>query len=93
MDKLSHKCLSLQFLIDFYEAVVKPLDPKMTTKRVADELFKPYTRARGGGSVMDVVVPDIYVKELSAFISHANDNEFVLLVDYLKAHYKDAVWT
>ena len=62
MDKLSHKCLSLQFLVEFYEAVVEPLDPNMTTKRVADELFKPYTRAKGGGSVMDAVAP--------AFISY-----------------------
>jgi len=84
--------LSLKFLVDFYAAVIQPVDPKMTTKRVADDLFKPYTEARGGGSVMDVVMPNIYVPQLTAFISHANDNQFVLLVQSLTAYFKDAVW-
>eukprot|EP01035_Chromulina_nebulosa_P033499 gene33499-44856_t len=92
VQRLSHKALTLQFLVDFYEEVVKPLDPKMTTKRVADELFKAYTKDKGGGSVMGAVLSDIYVDQIDAFISHANDNEFVLLVHSLIEFFKDAVW-
>ena len=92
VQRLSHKALTLQFLVDFYDAIVKPLDPKMTTKIVADELFKSYTKDKGG-SVMDAVFADIYVDQIDAFISHANDNKFVLLVHSLKEFFKDAVWT
>ena len=80
--------------MDFYEAVIKPLDPNMnmTTKRVADELFKPYTKGKGG-SVMDAVAQDIYVKKVHAFICNASDNEFVLIVNSLAWFFRDAVWS
>ena len=41
---------------------------------------------------MDAVAPDIYIKLQDAFISHANDNKFVLLVLSLIEHFCDAVW-
>ena len=62
--------------VDFYEAVVKPLDPKKMTKLVVDELLKPNILAGGGCRVMDRVVPDIYVEQLNVLISHANDKEY-----------------
>eukprot|EP01036_Dinobryon_divergens_P029387 gene29387-38474_t len=40
---------------------------------------------------MDLLRPGIYVEELTAFISHANNNKFVLLLNTLNAHFKDAV--
>ena len=92
LGNMAHKCLSLQFLVDFYDEVVKPLDPNMTTKRVADELLKPYTRARGGGSVMDAVASDINMERLDAFVSHADNNEFFRLVNSLREYYDKVEW-
>jgi hypothetical protein len=90
VERLSHKCLSLQFLVDFYAAVIKPLDPKMTTKQVVDELFTPYMKARGGDCLIDVVKCDVNAPQLSAFVRHAIDNQFTLLVESLTEYYKDA---
>jgi len=67
----------------------------MVTKLVVEELLKPYILARGEGRVMDIVVPDMYAVQLDAFISHANDREFILLVDSLTKyqHFKNAAWS
>ena len=90
VQRLSHKCLNLKDLSDFYNTVVYPIDPNMTTKDVADKLFKPYTFKKDC-CIMDLLRPGIYVEELTAFISHANNNKFVLLLNTLNAHFKDAV--
>eukprot|EP01035_Chromulina_nebulosa_P025888 gene25888-33841_t len=88
MESISHKCLTLEFLIGFYKEIIEPVDPKMRTKRVADKLIKPYTKNKGG-SLMDAVMPFIYVEQLSAFIIHSHDNEFALLVNSLQKYFKD----
>ena len=36
---------------------------------------------------MDIIVPDMYAMQLDAFISHANDKEFFLLVDSLTKYH------
>jgi hypothetical protein len=82
------QAVPLQFLCNVYEVVVEPLDPKMTTKRVVDELFAPYMKARGGDCLIDVVKCDVNAPQLSAFVRHAIDNQFVLLVQALTKHYK-----
>jgi hypothetical protein len=83
----------LQFLVDFFEAVVSPSDTNITTKQVIDELFKPFTKKRGGGSVMDAVMPQLYVPQLIAFVSHTIDSQFLLLVESLKKYYKAQAWS
>jgi hypothetical protein len=66
---------------EFHRAVVKPLDPKMTTRRVADEFFKPYTKDKGDGGLE--TEDDLYV------ISQNDDNEFGILVRALTDHFCD----
>ena len=38
MDRLAHKCVSLQFLIDFNGQVVQPFCPTMTVKQFVDDI-------------------------------------------------------
>eukprot|EP01035_Chromulina_nebulosa_P041050 gene41050-55492_t len=93
VDKFAQNCLSLQFLVDFFREVVEPLDPKneWTTKAVIDKLLKPYTKDRGGGSVMDVVTSSSanWERPNAIFISHSSDNVFGLLVQSLKEFFID----
>jgi len=93
VDKFAQNCLSLQFLVDFFQVVVEPLDPKneLTTKAVIDKLLKPFTKARGGGSVMDAVISSSanWERPNAIFISHSSDNVFGLLVQSLKEFFND----
>lgn len=77
--------------------VVEPLDPnnEWTTKAVIDKLLKPYTKARGGGSVMDAVISSSasWERPNAIFISHSSDNVFGLLVQSLKEFFNDYNWS
>ena len=61
---------------------MEPLDPKMTTRRVADEFFKPYTKDKGDGGLE--TEDDLYV------ISQNDDNEFGILVQALTDNFHGA---
>ena len=77
--------------------VVEPLDPKneWTTKAVIDKVLKPYTKDRGGGSVMDAVVSSSasWERPNAIFISHSSDNVFGLMVKSLKEFFIDYNWS
>ena len=90
MDRLAHKCVSLQFLIEFNEQVVQPYRPTMTVKEVVEEIIIPATREKGC-SFIDQLWPDMYVTP-HAFISHAFGNRLTIMVESLKSYFKDAVF-
>eukprot|EP01036_Dinobryon_divergens_P037244 gene37244-biopygen29484 len=90
MDRLAHKCVSLQFLIDFTEQVVQPYRPTMTVKQIQEEIIMPATREKGC-SFIDQLWPDMYVVP-HAFISHAFGNRLTIMVESLKSYFKDAVF-
>jgi hypothetical protein len=78
-------------VVDFYEEVIKPLDPQMSTKKVIDELLKLYTKTNGGSFINSVVSCSIFAEQPNTiFISHSNDNAFSLLVESLTKHFSDA---
>lgn len=61
---------------------MEPLDPTMTTKRVAEEFFKPYIKDKGDSGLE--AEDNVYV------ISQSDDNnEFGLLVQALTEHFDD----
>lgn len=60
------------------------MDPKMTTKRVAEEFFKPYIKDKGECGLTSE--GDVYV------ISQSDDNEFGLLVQALREYFGDTDW-
>eukprot|EP01036_Dinobryon_divergens_P061989 gene61989-biopygen36941 len=90
MDRLAHKCVSLQFLIEFNEQVVQPYRPTMTVKEVVDDIIIPATKEKGC-SFIDQLWPDMFVTP-HAFISHAFGNPFTIIVESLKSYFKDAVF-
>jgi len=90
MDRLAHKCVSLQFLIEFNEQVVQPYRPTMTVKEVVEEIIIPATREKGC-SFIDQLWPNMYVAP-HAFISHAFGNRLTIMVESLKSYFKDAVF-
>ena len=91
MDRLAHKCVSLQFLLEFCEKVVRPYRPTMTVKEVVDEIIKPATKDRDC-SFIDQLRPNMYVVP-HAFISHAFGNPFTIIVESLKSYFKDAIFS
>ena len=91
MDRLAHKCVSLQFLLEINEKVVQPYRPTMTVKEVVEEIIIPATREKGC-SFIDHLRPNMYVTP-HAFISHAFGNPFTIIVESLKAYFKDAVFS
>ena len=80
------KYVTLQFVVDFYEQVIKPLDLQMTTKKVISELLKPYSKTKGG-SFMDSVNSFAEQHNNTVFISHCHENTFVHLMQSLIAYY------
>eukprot|EP01036_Dinobryon_divergens_P032751 gene32751-biopygen25992 len=62
MDRLAHKCVSLQFFIEFYEQVVQPYRPTMTVQQVVKEIIIPATREKGCNFI-DQLWPYIYFKD------------------------------
>jgi hypothetical protein len=44
MAKLAHKCVSVQFLLEFNERVVQPYKSAMTVKQVVEEIIIPFTK-------------------------------------------------
>lgn len=82
VQRLSRKCLSLEFLQNLCEQVIGP------DKAVADLLCKVVTSDKNC-CLMDMVDPDIQMVNISAFVSHANNNKFMLLMDTLTAYYRD----
>ena len=80
--------MTLQFLADFYEEVIKPLDPQMTTKKVISDLLNPYTKTSGGNFIDSIVSGSGFVEQPNTvFISHCHDNALVHLVESLIAYY------
>eukprot|EP01036_Dinobryon_divergens_P032328 gene32328-biopygen25711 len=90
MDRLAHKCVSLQFLVEMNERVVQPYRPTMTVKEVVEEIIIPATKEKGC-SFIDQLWPNMYVAP-HAFISHAFGNRFTIIVESLKSYFKDAVF-
>eukprot|EP01036_Dinobryon_divergens_P031418 gene31418-biopygen25115 len=91
MDRLAHKCLSLQFLLEFNEKVVQPYRPTMTVKEVVEDILIPATKEKQC-SFIDQLRPNIYVWP-HVFISHAFGNRFAIIIASLKSYFKDAVFT
>ena len=87
--RLAHKCVSLKFLIVFFEKVVQPYRENMTVKEVVEEIIKPFTSSEQC-SFIDKVRPNMLVAP-HAFISHAFNNPINIIVNNLKNHFKDAV--
>jgi len=90
MVKLAHKCVSLQFFLEFNEMVVQPYRSAMTVKQVVDEIIIPGTKDQQC-SFIDQLRPNIFVAP-HAFISHAFGNTFSIIVESLKSYFKDAVY-
>ena len=90
MVKLAHKCVSLQFLLEFYEGVVQPYKSGMTVKQVVEEIIIPFTKDQQC-SFIDLLRPNMHVAP-HAFISHAFGNPFSIIVESLKSYFKDAVY-
>ena len=90
MVKLAHKCVSLQFLLEFNERVVQPYRSAMTVKQVVEEIIIPFTKDRQC-SFIDQLRPNMHVAP-HAFISHAFGNPFSIIVESLKSYFKDAVY-
>ena len=82
--------MSLQFLVEFYEQVVKPYNPTMTVKQVQEEIIIPATNDLKC-SFIDKLLPNMYVTP-HAFISHAFNNQLIIMVESLKAYFKGAVF-
>ena len=79
VEVLAHKCVSLEFLIKFYDSVVQHFSPTMTVKEVVELIVKPATKVEKF-SFIDLMSPGLYVKP-TAFVSHAFGNPFQLLVE------------
>jgi hypothetical protein len=90
MVKLAHKCVSMQFLLEFNERVVQPYRSGMTVKEVVEEIIIPFTKDQQC-SFIDQLRPNMHVAP-HAFISHAIDNPFSIIVESLKSCFKDAVY-
>ena len=43
VEELAHKCVSLEFLKNFYDSVVTDFSPTMTVKEVVELIVKPAT--------------------------------------------------
>ena len=91
MEKLAHKCVSVKFLIELYEQVVQPYRPTMTVKEVVEEIIIPATMDQQC-SFIDLQRPNMYVTP-HAFVSHAFGNPIRIIVENLKAYYKDAIYS
>jgi len=87
---LAHKCVSMKFLLEFYERVVRPYRPDMTVKQVVEEIIIPATREKKC-SFIDQLRPGMYVAP-HAFISHAFSNPISIIVESLRSYFKDAVY-
>ena len=80
----------MQFVVDFYEQVIKPLDSQMTTKGVISELLKPYTKTKAGSMMDSIVSGSSFLEQPNiVFISHCHDSAFVLLVESLKDYFNE----
>ena len=90
MVKLAHKCVSVQFLLEFNERVVQPYRSDMTVKQVVEEIIIPATKDQQC-SFIDQLRPNMHVAP-HAFISHAFGNPFSIIVESLKSYFKDAVY-
>eukprot|EP01035_Chromulina_nebulosa_P028857 gene28857-38157_t len=90
MEQLAHKCVSVKFLLEIYEKVVQPYRPTMTVKEVVDEIIIPATKEKQC-SFIDQLRPNMYVAP-HAFVSHAFNNPFHIIVEYLRSYYKDAIY-
>jgi hypothetical protein len=90
MVKLAHKCVSVQFLLEFNERVVQPYRSAMTVKQVVEEIIIPFTKDQQC-SFIDQLRTNMHVAP-HAFISHAFGNPFSIIVESLKSYFKDAVY-
>ena len=78
--------------MEFYEQVVKPYKPDMSTKEVQEQIIIPATNdSIQCSSFIDKLWPNIYVTP-HAFISHAFGNRIIIMVESLKRYFKDAVF-
>ena len=91
VEELAYKCVSLDFLVKFYEIVVKPFSPSMTVREVVELIVKPATE-KEMLSFIDIMCPGMFIRP-TAFVSHAFGTPFHLLVDSLISHFRDALPT